>query len=1298
MSVIEKRTVFTRGAGGTPGKGGNLPSGRVPSEAPDTLQSRSTARFLDVWCEGEIEGLVDEDKSIFFNDTPLQNSDGTWNFNGIGWDTRYGLPWGGQSYMSGFPQSTSVVQVSSGLGAKITHASPHTETFTDTTGSMSAVIVKLSIPALFDGTNDDGSVKASNAEYRIQLKTGAGSFVDMVHEAFGGKCTSTYQRDLRLALPPHAAGTQFSIKVIQDPPDLPQTRIKNEYYFTAYTTVVDGKLAHPNVAYAGIQIDTAQFSGSAPSRSYDIKGLKIKLPNNYDPVTRAYNVGGAAFTSLSQVAWSDNPAWCFYDLLTNTRYGLGLPPGAVDPWKWDLYTIAQYCDELVSDGNGGQEPRFTCNLCLNSRQEAYAAVNQLASIFRSMPFWSAGAVRAVADMPKAPVALFTNSNVIGGEFKYEGTSLKARHTVAKVVWNDPDDAWRPAAEFVEDPTGVSLYGVRQIDLVASGCTSRGQAIRLGKWTLDTERTSTETVHFRTGLDGADKMPGDIVSIADENYAQKVIGGRASAATTTSLVLDAPFTIVSGHSYTLKVMLPDGTMAAKTLTNAAGSTSTLTWSGALSAAPLANAVWAITETALATREFLIVSNAEAGPATFEIMAVFYDPAKFQRVEQNILTAPNTYNVTPTGDIEPPSNLSSILHHAIVGSAIVTSVVVSWERGGHLEAGHLPGFPLEKVLIADSRVYAYDVQARLPDSPTWQDVGVSSTTSIEYQDAEEGFYDFRVRSKALNGRNSPWVELLEVALTSQVQPSDVTGLSLLTDVAGVSFKWTPVTDLNVFQYEIRQGASWASGTVVGRTTEAFFARQGLAAGSYTWWVAAVTSPQGTYSANAARLDVSIAIPGSPAITGVISGADYILSWPAVTSTRLIDRYDLYYGPTLIGATLIGSTRATTYQAPINWLGARVFWIVPTDVSGTPGVPSATTVIVAAPGAPSNLTIQVIDNNVLLRWTAPTATLPIVGYTVKRGATPTTDYASSTLIGTKTGTFTSYAETTGGTFIYWVAAVDSAGNEGAPVFVVATVSQPPDYIVHTNQTSLWQGAASGAVPGGGTNVIVDRSSYSKGLLTGPINTSETWTQHFTNNGFASPQAQITAGYPYYLQPPPGTAQYVETFDVGSLITSMATVTIDGGKNDIVGAPVLTITVEKSTDGSSWTTVGTGAIQYVANFQYIRITWAFTSASGAFFQMKPPNIRIDAKEKTDSGTAIFNSTGGGTTVPFNKSFGKVKAVQVTVNGDASFTNLPWTAIVDFNYAALGPTSFNLLVYDKNGTRVGNGTTTTISWTARGA
>jgi predicted phage tail protein len=1256
MEIIEKRPVFGRGGGFAKGQG-TQPMGRVPSEAPNSLQSRSIARFLDVWCEGEIRGLVAEDQSIFFNDTPLQNADGTFNFTGISWDTRYGLPWGAQSYMAGFPSSRSVVQVGSGLGVKVTHSAPVTVTFTDPTSTRSAVIVKLTIPALYDQTNNDGSVKTRTAVYNIYLKTGAGPYVLQVADAFDGKCTSPYQRDHRIALP---AGTSWQIKVERPGVDLDQSRIKDEFFFTSYTLVTDGKLAHPNVACCGIQIDTAQFSGSAPTRSYDIYGLKIRYPANYNPLTRQYT---GAWNGTWSVGWTDNPAWCFYDLLTNTRYGLGLPAGAVDPWKWDLYTIAQYCDAVVAsganmvfqgvdDGNGGVEPRFTCNICLNNRQEAYSAINAMASIFRGMPFWSSGAVRATADMPKAPVALFTNSNVIGGEFKYEGTSQKARHTVAKVMWNDPADGYRPAAEFVEDPAGVGLYGVRPIDIVASGCTSRGQAIRAGKWVLDTERTATETVHFRAGLDMADKFPGDIISIADENYAQTVFGGRAVSATATSLAIDAPYTIVAGRTYTLRIMLPDGTMASRAPTNAPGSTSLLTWSAALPAIPLANAIWVVTSTALATRDFLVVSNVEVGPATFEVMGVFYDVGKFARVEAGIVTTSVPYNVVPTGPIGAPTGLSAVLSHYVAGSAIGTSIIASWSKPD------------------DARVYAFDVQVRGPNDSHYVDVGVTSTTSVEYQDSVEGVYDLRVRSKSLNGKVSAWAELLAVTLTSQVQPSDVTGLSVLTDTTGVAFRWTPVPDLNVNRYEIRQGASWAAGAVVATTAETLYARQGLAAGTYTFWVAAVTAPQAVYSAHPASLTITVTVPGSPSITGVIDGADYRLSWPAVASVLTIDRYEIRYGTSFAAGTLVGTTKATTFQAPVAWSGSRLFWIAAIDVSGATGPAMATTVLVSIPSAVTGLAAQVIDNNVLLKWTAGASALPIAYYLVKRGTT----WAGSVVIGQKQGTFTSLSETAGGAYTYWVAAVDTAGNEGAPASVVAVVSAPPDYVLHNE----WQSNFAGTR----TNLHLET-----GQLIGPVGTGESWASHFSARGWNAPQDQISAGYTYYIEPAQATAQYRETFDFGSVIAAdLATVTLN--KTDYHGAIGSIVTIETSLNGSAWTTVGTGTQQYVSNFRYVRVTVDLTSSGAAFCILAGLSLKLAAKLKTDSGSvAAVAADSGGTVVTFGQPFAAVMSITLTPAGTT-----PLTAVYSFAGGA-NPTTFKVLLFDGSGTRV-NGT---VSWTARG-
>ncbi|TAJ84560.1 host specificity protein J [Reyranella sp.] len=1030
-SISESHTVFGRGGSGGGKGGGQEPVGRSPVEAPNSLQSRSIARFLDLWCEGPIEGLVNEDQSIFFDDTPLKNADGSFNFTGVAWDTRYGFPFGTQKYMAGFPSSRSTVAVGGGNGIEIKKGNGLTPGATHTINNpmANAAIVKITTPALYIQNNVTGDVNNYTSNFRIFVTAHGGTPVETHYVGFHGKCTSTYQRDYRVALP--AGGAPWLITFFRENEDHTANYIQDALYLTSVTEVVDGKLAHPNTAYCGVQIDTAQFSGKAPARSYDVKGLLIKIPSNYDPITRKYT---GDWNGTFTTAWSDNPAWCFYDLLTNTRYGLGLDLAAVNPWKWDLYTIGQYCDAVdetgtyvgVDDGAGGKEPRYTCNMLLNSRQEAYAVINTMASIFRGMPFWSSGAVRATADMPKAPVALFTNANVLGGEFKYEGTSLKARHTTAKVVWNDPADAYRPAVEWVDDPEGVSLYGVRQIDIVAYGCTSRGQAIRTGKWVLDTERTATETVHFRSGLELADKFPGDIVSIADENYAQQIFGGRIISATHTSVTVDQPYAVLAAFSYTLHITMPDGTLQKRTLTNVAGETATFTWSTPLHEEPLAGAVWVITSTSLQARQFLLVSNIEVGPATFEAMGVFHDPAKFDRVEKGIVVSPPPYNVTPTGPIVPPTGPTSKMRLYQVGSAVRAAVLLSWEKSD------------------DGRVYAYEVQVKGPQDLDYQTIGTTSMTSIEYQDSQEGVYVFRVRAKALNGKTSAWMEAKPVTLTTAVPPSDVTGLQPVFDPDGVAIKWDAVEDLNVDYYEVRRGASWGTSTRVGTPRELRYTEKGVAAGTHTYWVAAVTKPQGIYSPTPSGINVVVAAPPTPTVQVALDADLYKLTWTGGVAAHgfQVEEYEVRTGADWSSATFVTFVKGTTFTAPVRWGGSRRFWVAAKDKAGNYSTPASADLNVSAATSVTNLTAQVIDNNVLLRWGQATSALPIDRYVVKKGAT----WASGTLIGDKSGTFTSVFESASGTYTYWVAAVDSGGNEGVPMSVTAVVSQPPDYLLRT------------------------------------------------------------------------------------------------------------------------------------------------------------------------------------------------------------------------------------------------------------
>ncbi|OYV42801.1 MAG: host specificity protein J, partial [Burkholderiales bacterium 21-58-4] len=331
-------------------------------------------------------------------------------------------------------------------------------------------------------------------------------------------------------------------------PDSGSSLLSNDLYWQAYTSIISTHLQYLHTAIGYTAVDAQQFS-AIPQRAFDMKGLIIQVPSNYNPTTRAYT---GTWDGTFQLAWSDNPAWCFYDLLTNSRYGLGDMIPAATLNKWQLYVIGQYCDEMVSDGFGGTEPRFTCNLFIQGEAEAYTVVQNMASIFRGMAYWSAGSIAVTQDAPATPVQSFTPANVIGGTFNYQGTSLKARHTVALVTWNDPSQQYKQVVEYVQDDALVAKYGVVKAQVTAMGCTSRGQAHRWGQWLLYTENLETEAISFKASLDGTFLTPGAIIQTSDPNRAGARMGGRVLGISPDGLTLTLDSAAPSGSGFTVQV--------------------------------------------------------------------------------------------------------------------------------------------------------------------------------------------------------------------------------------------------------------------------------------------------------------------------------------------------------------------------------------------------------------------------------------------------------------------------------------------------------------------------------------------------------------------------------------------------------------------------------------------------------------------------------------------------------------------------------------------------------------------------
>lgn len=538
----------------------------TPTESPDTLHSVQRARIVDAISEGPIKGFVHGSTNplldVYLNETPVCNADGSLNFTDITIDSRSGTQ--SQSAMRSFSTTENETLV----GVELRDDTPWVQAITNL--DLDLVRLRIAVPQLQTSDTSTGDIKGRNIKYQIEVSTDGGAFVLVESSGFTGKTTSEYDRTHLIQLPT-ATVSGWQIRVTRLTPNADSAAVADTTMIQSYTEIVDAKLRYPNTALVGVVVDAKQFS-NIPRRAYDIYGRIISVPSNYNPDTRVYT--GVWDGSFKQ-AWTDNPVWIYYDLVTHTRYGLGQWVTASRINKWALYEIAQYCDELVPDGMGGMEPRFTCNLYLQQQAEAYKVLADLTSIFRGMAYWAGGAIQAVADMPSDPEFVYTNANVIGGKFRYAGSDRKTRYTVALVSWNDPQDFGRQKVTYVPDRDGIARYGIRQTSLIAVGSTSRGQAQRMGLWALLSSRLETESVSFQVGLDGHLVAPGRIARVADAKRAKNRQGGRIrTAASRTNLLPysnDLSQWVISGATAGVGVAAPaGGTMTRLTVTTA-GST-------------------------------------------------------------------------------------------------------------------------------------------------------------------------------------------------------------------------------------------------------------------------------------------------------------------------------------------------------------------------------------------------------------------------------------------------------------------------------------------------------------------------------------------------------------------------------------------------------------------------------------------------------------------------------------------------------------------------------------------------------
>ena len=717
------------------GRKSSSKSGGSASEATNTLRSNARARIVELLGEGEIVGLIDGPKSIFLDRTPLMSSTGAWNFNGVVYDFRSGLP--DQEHMPGAAQVQTPYSVEVQVRAD---SPPPVRTIVD--ANADAVRVIMRIPALVKQNSKDGSLQPNSVAYAIDVRPYGGDWSTAVTQAIENqKCTSPYEKAHYVRLP--NGGFPWDIRVRRLSADSTTTDNQNETWWASYYTVVEGKYTYPNSALLYLEVNAENFGQQLPSRIYHLRGLKIRVPSNYDPETRTYT---GIWDGTFKIAWTNNPAWVLYDILVNDRYGLGEFINAALVDKVGLYRIAQYCDELIPSGykdvNGNDvlEPRFTFNAVINTRQEAYKLIQDITNVFRGMCYWSLGQIFVTADMPEDPFKLVAPANVINGEFNYSGTAMKARHSVAIVTFNDPNNFGAETPELVIDDEMLQKYGWREVEVKLLGCTSRGLAHRYGRWILDTERYSTETVDYQASWDHAEIKPGNIVSVADPRKAAARIGGRIkSVDSSTQITLDKAFAPTAGETYYLMTELPSedsngSKVEVRQILSFADAQVTI--ASAFSGTPQPNGMWVITGTDIVPRQYRILSIEETDEHLFKLNGLFHDPSKFARIERDLTLDPLPYT-RPTNTISPPTNMTAVESQYIRDGVTRSQITVSWSPP------------------AEFLVKSYRLEAETPDGlEVFSDI---INTSLSLKETEAGQYRFRVYATSVTGRVSLPAEL-------------------------------------------------------------------------------------------------------------------------------------------------------------------------------------------------------------------------------------------------------------------------------------------------------------------------------------------------------------------------------------------------------------------------------------------------------------------------------------------------------------------------------------------------------------
>lgn len=796
------------------GKGGSNQT-RTPVEAPDSIQSIARAKVLIALGEGEFAGGLDG-KNIFLGDsssyTPLQNANGSYNFNNVKYEFRSGTQ--DQDYIQGFPGIENEIQVS----YELKQAVPYVRAVSNT--QLSALRIRLGWPTLLLQKNNGDKV-GTRVEYAIDLSVDGGPYETVINGAVDDKTTSLYERSHRVNLPKASTGWQLRVRRIT--PDSTSVNVVDIMRVVAVTEIIDAKLRYVNTALLYVEFDAKQFPNGIPQVVCNPKGRIIRVPDTYDPETRTYS---GTWEGVFKWAWTDNPAWIYYDIILNERFGLGQRIDATQIDKWELYRIAQYCDQPVPDGRGGSgtEPRFRCNVYIQDRNDAWTVLRDLAGIFRGMTYWGDNKMYVLADMPRDVWHIYNHASVVEGKFTFADPSETTRNTAALVNWSDPTNHYKDTPEPVYDSDLAMRFDYRQLEMTAIGCTRQSEANRRGRWALLTNGIG-EVVTFSTGMD----VPpvGEVIGVAANELAGRTIGGRVSAVNGRNITLDRAADVKAGNRLFLN--LPSGTAQARTVQAVNGNTVTVTTP--YSETPEAECNWGVDSDDLFIALFRVTGTRDNNDGTFEVTGTTYNPDIYSAVDTGARLDERPVSVIPPGVQAPPGNIVVDSYSTVNQNIAITTMRVAWD--------------------SVQGAVAYEAEWRR-DSGNWISVPRTSSLGFEVQGIYSGRYLVRVRAVNASDVSSVWATSPEVNLTGKVgNPPKPVGFIASENVDfGIELNWGfPANTDDTLKTEIQYSLTGTEDDAMLLADVPYpqrkYQQMGLKAGQIFWYRAQLVDRSGNES---------------------------------------------------------------------------------------------------------------------------------------------------------------------------------------------------------------------------------------------------------------------------------------------------------------------------------------------------------------------------------------------------------------------------------------------------------------------